>query len=147
MPTPNLRLLCLSALIPLLFAACREKLPQPPPLPTPTAQQTAAKRAAAVPEETRKHWTYLNRIRQRDEFSGAIARTLVTDQNELSVVLHARIVPEQVPPLMQKVMGEMSQEFPQQNLTIAAFKEGSPPQRLGTAHLDGKSGDASFKPQ
>ncbi len=85
--------------------------------PTPSVQQRRLERAAQVPEATKERWNYLNRIRQGDAFNGSIARTLVTDENELGVVLSSGVTLDQVPGLMRQIMTEMAQEFPRQDMT------------------------------
>ncbi len=114
--------------------------------PTPSAQQRERERAAQVPSAIQKRWTYLNRIRQGDAFSNAIARTMVNDRNQLGVVLYEHVAPEQVGPLLKQVLAEMAQEFPQQDMTMVAYKTGTPPHELGTAQLDGKTGEAIYTP-
>lgn len=103
-------------------------------------------RAAEVPQSTQAVWTYLNRLRQGDAYNGMISRTMVNEQNQIGVVLYSQVTPAQVAPLMQKVMQEMAKEFPQRDLTILVFGESSPPHQLGSAHLDGKTGQGSFTP-
>jgi hypothetical protein len=112
----------------------------------PSVQQQQAERAAEVPESMQRHWTFLNRIRQDEAYSDMINRTMLNDQHEISVVLYSRVAPEGVPDLMRKVMTEMGQEFPHEDVTVAVYQFPTPPKRLGTAHVDGKTGEASYTP-
>lgn len=127
----------------LIVAACHR--PEPvAEAPTPSAQQKRAERASKVPTATQRHWTFLNRIRQHDAFNSAIQRTLVNDQNELGVVLYSSVASDKVSDLMRKVMAEMAQEFPREDVTLAVYKAGTPPQKIGAAHLDGKTEEATY---
>jgi hypothetical protein len=113
---------------------------------TPSVQQQRAERSAEVPDSMQQHWTFLNRIRQDEAYSDMIARTMLSDQNEISVVLYPGVALEKVPDLMRKVMTEMGQEFPHEDLTVAVYEIATPPKRLGTAHVDGKTGEGSYTP-
>ncbi|HEX4665942.1 MAG TPA: hypothetical protein VH207_05030 [Chthoniobacterales bacterium] len=114
---------------------------------TPAVQQQPAERAAEVPESMQRQWTFLNRIRQDEAYSAMINRTMLNDQNEISVVLYSGVARERVPDLMRKVMTEMGQEFPHEDVTVAVYQFPSPPKRLGTAHLDGKTAQATYVPE
>ena len=39
---------------------------------------------------------------------------------------------------MDKVMREMGQEFPHEDVTLAVYTVATPPRKIGTAHLDGR---------
>ncbi len=115
--------------------------------PTPSVQQQRAERAAEVPESTQRHWNFLNRLRQEDAYSGAIHRTMLNEQNQLGVVLYSNVALETVPDLIRKVMTEMAQEFPQEDVDLVVYKVAVPPQKIGTAHVDGKTGEATYTPE
>ncbi len=115
--------------------------------PTPSVQQQRAESAAAVPESTQRHWTFLNRLRQEDAYSGVIHRTQLTEQNQLGLVLYSSVALETVPDLMRKVMTAMAQEFPHEDVTLAVYQTATPPKRIGTAHLDGQTGEATYTPE
>ncbi|CAN5559553.1 hypothetical protein BH18VER2_BH18VER2_11710 [soil metagenome] len=72
MPSPNL-LLALGALVPVLSPPVPSG--QPKPAPTTSAEQRNAQRAMGMAPLIQKHWTYLNRLCQTDEFITIIART------------------------------------------------------------------------
>lgn len=103
-----------------------------------------AKRAAAASESTRQHWAYLDRIRQRDPFSSSIERTLLTEQNEAGLVLSSSVSADKVPAVMRQVMEEMAQKFPQQDVTLTVFASAKPPRKIGTAHLNGQTGETTY---
>ena len=136
-----LRLMLGAALLSLL--ACQKIKPEIEN-PTPSDQQRQAARAAEVPESTQRKWTHLNRIRQKDAFNTSIDRTLLDDQGQLGIVLYISVAPEKVPALVRDVMTEMAREFPQEDVTLGVYRSASPPQRLGTAHLDGKTGESTY---
>lgn len=128
------------------LAACGKPEPMEE-APTPSVQQIRMERAAKVPAEVQKRWTYLNRLRQDDAFSDSIARTMVNDRNQLGVVLYARVTPEQIPSLLQDILADMAQEFPQQSMTLVAYKEGKPPLEMGTAQLEGATAAVTYLPK
>ena len=61
-------------------------------------QSRARQRAAELPESMQRHWTFLNRIRQDDAFSGFIHRTMLNEENQLGVVLFSSVKPERSRP-------------------------------------------------
>lgn len=137
-------------LLPLLAAGlfsfgCHEPKPAVE-TPTPSEEQNRPERATQVSESTQRQWTYLNRIRQGDAFYTSIDRTLRNDQNEIGVVLTSRVPADQVPDLMRKVMTEMAQEFPKEDVTLAVYAASAPPNKIGTAHLDGQTGKTTYTP-
>ena len=91
-------------------------------------------------------WTYLNRIRQSDTLSTSIVRTLLDDQNRLGIVLFSSVTPENVPALMRQVMTEMVKEFPRTDLTLDVYQSATPPKKLGTAKLNGQTGEVTYTP-
>jgi len=135
----------LVAALMLVLAACHK----PEPVvqsPTPSVEQKRAQRAAEVPESMQRHWTFLNRIRQDDAFSSLIHRTMLTQENQIGVVFFSSATPAQISVVMNKVMTEMGKEFPHEDVTIAVYQVATPPKRIGTAHLDGKTEKATYTP-
>jgi hypothetical protein len=128
----------------LFLPACHKPEPTAE-APTPSEQQKRAARTKEVSESTQRQWTYLNRIRQADTFD-AIDRTMVNEQNQLGVVLSPNLTPDKVPALMEKVMQEMARGFPGEDMTLSAYTPSRPPRKLGTVHLDGQSGKATYAP-
>ena len=112
----------------------------------PTEQQKRAERAAEAPESTQRHWTHLNRMRQTDAFNTVISRTLLEEQGQLGVVLYSSVLPDKVPMLMRQLMSEMAKEFPTEDLTLGVYGASSPPHKIGTAHVDGKTGESTYAP-
>lgn len=112
---------------------------------TPTEQQKHAERAAEVPETVQRHWTFLNRLRQNDPFD-VIERTMVDDQNQLGVVLDSNVTADKVPDLMKQVMKKMAEQFPNEDIMVGTYTPTTPLRKLGTAHLDGKTGEVSYRP-
>ena len=133
-------------LVAFFFVAACQKPEPAAEAPTPSVQQQRAKRAAEVPASTQRHWTFLNRIRQEDAYSGALHRTMLNEQNQLGLVLYSTVALETVPDLMRQVMTEMAKEFPNEEVTVAVYQVAVPPKRIGTAHLDGKTEEASYTP-
>jgi len=105
-----------------------------------------AKREAAASESTRQQLAYLDRIRQRDPFNSSIERTLLTEQSEPGLVLSTSITSEKVPAFMNDLMKEMAQKFPGQDVTLIVFASASPPRKIGTAHLNGQTGESTYAP-
>jgi hypothetical protein len=115
---------------------------------TETADRAArAKRAAEAPESTRRHWAYLDRIRQADALSSSIERTFLNDQHELGVVLFSSVTPDKVAPLVSTVMKKMAQKFPKEDVTLSVYVPSTPPKQIGTAHLNGQTGQTTYTPQ
>ena len=139
-----MRILLLAALS--ILAACHK----PEPVvesPTPAVEQKRAERVADVPESMQRHRTFLNRIRQDDAFYNVIDRTMLNEENQISIVLFSSVTPEQVAAVMDKVMAEMGQEFPHDDVTVAVYQAATPPKRIGTAHLDGLTNKATYTPR
>ncbi len=141
-----LRLLPMLVVTWLSLVACHKPKPALE-MATPTDQQKQAASAARVPESTQRHWTFLNRIRQEDSLNTSIARTLVDDQNQLGFVFYSRVAPDKVPGLVRQVMEQMAQEFPKEDITLSVYGAGSPPRKIGTAHLDGQTEESIYTPK
>jgi len=45
---------------------------------------------------------------------------------------------------MNKVMTEMGHEFPHEDVTVTVYPVATPPKRIGTAHLDGQTEEATY---
>lgn len=125
--------------------ACHKPKPAEPP-PTPSVQQKRAEQPAAVPESTQRHWTFLNRIRQEDAFSDSLQRTLLNEQKQVGIVLYSSVKPETVPDLMRQVLAQIAQKFPGEDATFVVYASGTPPRKIGVAHLDGKTEETSYTP-
>ena len=146
MKRTNIRLLSILGGILLSLVACHK--PQPATeTATPSEQQTRAARAAEAPDSIQQQWTYLNRIRQSDALNTVIDRTLLDGQNQLGVVLFSSVTPDKVPDLMRTIMTEMAKEFPKANVSLNVFASATPPRKMGTAHLNGQTGEVTYVPE
>ena len=145
MKRSNIYLLQILGAVVLSMAACSKSKPAAANA-GPTEQQVRAELAAEVPESTQQRWTHLNRTRQIDAFNTVISRTLLEKQGELGVVLYSSVMPDKVPVLMRQLMAEMAKEFPDEDMTIGVYGSGSPPRKIGTAHVDGKTEETSYTP-
>ena len=141
-----MRLLPVLGAVLLSLTACQKTKPAAETAAA-SEQQTQAKQAVEAPESIQQQWTYLNRIRQRDALNSSIARTLLDEQNQLGVVLFLSVTPDKVPALMRTVTTEMAQEFPRQNVTLSVYESASPLRKIGTAHLDGQTGEVTYIPE
>ena len=97
-----------------------------------------------MPEATRRHLMFLNQIRQDDALSSSIHRTTLTDEKQIGVVLYSTVKPEAVPGFMRWTLTEMAHEFPGEDVSILVFMTATPPQKIGEARLDGKTGEISY---
>ena len=140
-----MKILLVAAVL-VFLAACHKPKPAAAEASTPSAQEKFAERAAAAPASTQKRWDFLNRLRQEDAFNRVIHRTLLNDQEQLGVDLYANVAPEKVPELMRAVMARMAEKFPDEDVALAVYAVATPPKRIGTARVDGKTGETSFTP-
>ena len=139
-----LRLVPLLLFVSLGIMGCSRNEPVTEPA-TPNEQQKRAERAAEMPEATQVRWTFLNRLRQQEPFD-TIDRTLVDGQSQLGVVLDPGVTPDKATALMKQVMTEMAREFPREDITLIVYESSTPLRKLGTARLDGKTGEVIYTP-
>jgi hypothetical protein len=130
----------------LSMAACHKTKPASETA-TPSERQAGAAQAAEAPESIQQQWTYLNRIRQSDALNSAIDRTMLDEQKHLGVVLSSSVTPDKVPALMRTMMTEMAKEFPRENVTLNVYVSANPLRKMGTAHLDGQTGEVTYIPE
>lgn len=140
----SLTIICLA--LPLSLNACRKKKPAPAPPAGPSIQQQRDARAAQAPTGVRKHWTYLNRLRQTDEFSSIISRTLLNDRQQLGIVFYSSVTNDKIPDLTRQVMEGLAKEFPKEDATLVAYGASNPPHQVGSARIDGATGEITFSP-
>ncbi len=126
------------------LAACDAPLS---PTAAPPRQDNRPAQPANVPEMTQRQMAFLNRIRQADPNVATIDRALLNEQNELGLVLDRRVQLDKIPALMRSTMTEMAREFPDQDLTVIAYSPSSPPRKIGTAHLNARTGDMTYIPE
>ncbi len=139
----GLTIICVAASCSL--GACRKKA-APEQVAGPSIQQQRETRAAQAPTGVRKHWTYLNRLRQTDDFSRIISRTLLNDRQQLGIVFSSSVTDDQIPGLTRKVLEGLAKEFPKEDATLAAYGASSPPHLVGTARIGGATREITFAP-
>ena len=123
-----------------LLAGCDRK----PEAPVISEQTARAMQAAQVSDSTRQHMQFLNQLRQDDALSSAIHRTTLTEEKQIGVVLYSTVKPEAVAGLMRWALTEMAHKFPGEDVSILVFMTATPPQKIGEARLDGKTGEISY---
>ena len=47
---------------------------------------------------------------------------------------------------MSQVMKEMAQKFPKEDVTLSVYAAPTPPNKIGTAHLNGQTGEMKYTP-
>lgn len=125
-----------------LLAGCDRQ----PAAPVISEQTVRARQAAQVPEETRRHWMFLNQVRQDDALNRSIHRTLLTEEKQLGVVLYATVKPEAVEDVIHQAMTEMARKFPGEDVSVLVYMTATPPRKIGVARLDGKAGAITYTP-
>ena len=98
--------------------------------------------ASSSPRE--RQAAFLQRIRSSDPQFQTIDRALFNERNELGVVLNRGVEMDAIPQLMRSLLTQMAREFPGQDLTVLAYAPTEPPQRLGVARLDARTGQMTF---
>lgn len=94
-----------------------------------------------------RQMAFLNRIRDADPKGATIDRALLNDQNDLGLVLDRSVEMDKIPSLMRTMLTQMAKEFPGEDLTVLAYAPSNPPQKVGSAHLDARSRDMTYKPE
>ncbi len=89
---------------------------------------------------------FLNKIRAADPKQTTIDRALLNEDNELGLILDRSVEMDKIPALMRTMLTEMAREFPNQDLTVIAYAPSSPPKKIGTARLDARTRDMTYKP-
>ncbi len=126
----------------MLLAGCDRQ----PAAPVVSEQTVRARQAAQAPDSTRRHWLFLNQVRQDDALSRSLHRTLLTEEKELGVVLYATVKPEAVEDVMRQAMTEMARKFPGEDVSVLVYMTATPPRKIGVARVDGKSGAITYTP-
>lgn len=88
----------------------------------------------------------LNRLRGSDPEFQVIERAIFNERNELGIVLDRSVEMNSVPQLMRSILTQMAREFPGEDLTIIAYAPTQPPMKIGTARLDARTRDMTYKP-
>jgi hypothetical protein len=116
---------------------------------TPAAQNqtpTAALRDAGNGKSNLRQVIVLNRLAKQDPAHLSMDRATITDQNDVGVNLSKNVEMDKVPDLMRSIVDKLGQEFPEEDLTIAAYVS-DPPHRAGKAHRDAKTKETSYTPE
>ena len=129
----------------LLLAGCSPSGDQPYGASEPPAAQSRG--AASANAQKARQAEFLNRIRQSDPQYQTVEKAVLNEQNELGLILARNVQMESIPKLMRAMLTQMSREFPGQDLTVLAYAPSQPPLRIGTAHLDSRTGEMTYTPE
>ena len=110
------------------------------------ARQTIAEPANAQ-DLRRRQMEFLNQIRRFDPQREVIDRAVFNERNELGIIVDHSMEIQKIPRLTRTLVTKMAQQFPNQDVTILAYAPTNPPLKLGTAHLDARTGDMVYSPQ
>ena len=128
----------------LLVAACS---PRSEPAASPPQVQQSRVEPGAGQEFKSRQIVFLNRIRDADPQRRVIDRAMLNEQNELGLILDRSVEMNRIPDLMRTLLTQMAREFPEQDLTVIAYTPSSPPQKVGTAHLDSRTKEMNYLPE
>ena len=130
----------------LLFVGACSRRSEPAVSP-PQAQQSPASQPITGPEFKQRQIAFLNRIRDADPQQRVIDRAMLNQQNELGLILDRSVEMNRIPDLMRALLTQMAREFPEQDLTVIVYAPSSPPQKVGTAHLDSRTKEMNYLPE
>ena len=63
------------------------------------------------------------------------------------LILDRSVEMNRIPDLMRTLLTQMAREFPEQDLTVVAYTPSSPPQKVGTGHLDSRTKEMNYLPE
>ena len=129
----------------LFVGACSPR--SEPAVSPPQAEQSRANQPGTGPEFKQRQIAFLNRIRDADPQQRVIDRAMLNEQNELGLILDRSVEMNRIPDLMRTFLTQMAREFPEQDLTVIAYTPSSPPQKVGTAHLDSRTKEMNYLPE
>jgi hypothetical protein len=129
----------------LFVGACSPR--SEPAVSPPQAEQSHANQPSTGPEFKQRQIAFLNRIRDADPQQRVIDRAMLNEQNELGLILDRSVEMNRIPDLMRTLLTQMAREFPEQDLTVIAYTPSSPPQKVGTAHLDSRTKEMNYLPE
>jgi hypothetical protein len=129
----------------LFVGACSPR--SEPSVSPPQAQESRASQPITGPEFKQRQIAFLNRIRDADPQQRVIDRAMLNEQNELGLILDRSVEMNRIPDLMRTFLTQMAAEFPGQDLTVIAYTPSSPPQKVGTAHLDSHTKEMNYLPE
>lgn len=97
-------------------------------------------------DQRQRQAALLNRLRGSDPEFQVIERAIFNEQNELGIILDRSVEMNSVPQLMRSILTQMAREFPNEDLTVIAYAPTQPPMKLGTARLDARTRDMTYRP-
>lgn len=118
-----------------------------PPSGAAEAPEGRTVRNASAGSQRSRQAAFLNRIRQSDPQYQTIEKAILNENNELGLILARNVDMESIPKLMQAMLTQMSREFRNQDLTVIAYAPSQPPIRIGTAHLNARTGQMTYTPE
>ena len=89
---------------------------------------------------------FLNRMRATDLQDPLIERAMITEQNEIGVVLARSIEADKVADTMRTIVEKMAAEFPGEALTVHAYLASDPARSVGVAKLDSQTREVVYTP-
>ncbi len=110
------------------------------------AGQTIAE-PANLQDLRRRQIEFLNQIRRFDPQREVINRAIFNRRNELGVIVNRSVEMQKIPGLTRTLLTKIAQQFPNQDLTILAYAPTNSLFKLGTAHLDARTGNMVYSPQ
>jgi len=137
----NILLLALGSF--LIFASTEAQLASS--TATPTDQDVA--RATNAQGFKHRQMEFLNRIRDSDPQQQIIVRAMLNERKELGLIVNRNVEMQKIPSLMRALLTQMARRFSNQDFTILAYAPTKPPLKLGTAHLDTRTGDMAYLPE
>jgi hypothetical protein len=112
------------------------------------AEKASARQTVAGPANAqdlkRRQMDFLNQIRRVDPQYEVIDRAIFNERNELGIIVNRSVEMQKIRPLMRTLLTRMARQFPNQDLMILAYAPTNPPLKLGTAHLDGRTGTMAY---
>jgi hypothetical protein len=103
-----------------------------------------AQQPADAEHARQRQLDFLNQVRSSDPQREVIDRAVFNGRNELGLIVDRTVEMQKIPPLMRTLLTKMARQFPNQDLTIVAYAPSDPPLKLGTAHLDARTGDMAY---
>jgi hypothetical protein len=89
---------------------------------------------------------FLNRLREADPQHQTIERAVMNQNNELGLVLARNVSMNEIPKLIAGVLKQMAAQFPREDLTVMAYAPANPPIKIGSGHLDARTGKITYTP-
>ena len=129
----------------LFVGACSPR--SEPSVSPPQAEQSRANQPSTGQEFKQRQIAFLNCIRDADPQQKVIDRAMLNEQNELGLILDRSVEMNRIPDLMRTLLTQMAREFPGQDLTVIAYTPSSPPQKVGTGHLDSRTKEMNYLPE